>query len=58
MERYFTRFISDDAGKSSADWLVLTVGILMLASAIIGTVPVAGDKTAASDSSAVRATLI
>jgi hypothetical protein len=35
MELFFKRFVSEDKGSVTADWMVLTAGIIMLCSAVV-----------------------
>ncbi|MEZ5716207.1 MAG: hypothetical protein R3D85_14270 [Paracoccaceae bacterium] len=38
MERFFLRFVSEDKGAVTVDWVVLTAGVVGLAAAIIGAI--------------------
>lgn len=38
MERFFLRFVSDDKGAVTVDWVVLTAGVVGLAAAVIGAI--------------------
>lgn len=35
MERFFKRFVSEDKGSVTADWVVLVAGVIMLCGAVI-----------------------
>lgn len=50
MEKIFQRFVSDDAGNITADWVVLTAGVLMLAGAVFGSLST-GTNDLAEDTS-------
>ena len=38
MERFFLRFVSEDKGAVTVDWVVLTAGVVGLAAAVIGSI--------------------
>lgn len=38
MERFFLRFVSEDKGAVTVDWVVLCAGIVTLAAAIFGSI--------------------
>lgn len=38
MERFLTRFWSDEDGNTTIDWMVLTAGLVMLAVAVMAAV--------------------
>lgn len=38
MEKFFQRFISDDKGNITADWVVLVAGVILLSAAVFGAV--------------------
>lgn len=44
MSKYLARFLSDDDGAVTVDWVVLTAGVIGMALAVIG-----GIQTAATD---------
>lgn len=35
MEKFFKRFVSEDKGTVTADWVVLVAGVIMLCGAVI-----------------------
>lgn len=47
MEKLFQKFVSDDAGTMTADWIVLVAGAVMLFSAVFGTLSTSSDEIAA-----------
>lgn len=55
MEKFFKRFVSDDAGNITADWAVLVAGVIMLCGAVFGSLS-SGTTDVASDTSADAAT--
>ncbi|WP_439111499.1 hypothetical protein [Lentibacter sp.] len=38
MERFFKKFVSEEKGAITVDWVVLVAGVLSLCAAIIGSV--------------------
>ncbi len=36
MEKFFKRFVSEDKGNVTADWVVLVAGVIMLCTAVMG----------------------
>jgi hypothetical protein len=48
MEKFFQRFVSDDAGNITADWVVLVAGVIMLCGAVFGSLST-GTTDVASD---------
>ncbi len=50
MEKVFQKFVGDDAGNITADWVVLVAGVIMLCAAVFGSVQT-GATTLADDTS-------
>lgn len=38
MERFFKKFVKEDKGAVTVDWVVLTAGVVGLAAAVIGAI--------------------
>ena len=48
MERFFERFVSEDKGAVTVDWVVLTAGVVGLTAAVYGSLN-DGTRNVASD---------
>ena len=55
MEKVFKRFVSEDKGSVTTDWVVLTAGLIMLCGAVMITLGIGATDLASDTHSVVEA---